>query len=156
MFYTGYSIDVDDCVAIPRATTEKVVNYSIRSDIEEQPEHFIIEQLNNAKDRIMGMAKQKLCRHGQVNGFMVSVKSGAKGSLFNLYQMTGMLGQQYINGARLSDPSMPVQGLHQRGFRHGFIWNRVNSQRILVICAIWKNFTMRYCTNYQLDRLFSA
>ena len=119
MFYTGYSIDVDDCVAIPRATIEKVVNDSIRSDIEEQPEHFILEQLNNAKDRIMGMAKQKLCRHGQVNGFMVSVKSGAKGSLFNLCQMTGMLGQQYINGARLSDHSMPVQGLHQKGFVTG-------------------------------------
>ena len=67
----------------------------------------------------MGMAKQKLCRHGQVNGFMVSVKSGAKESLFNLRQMTGMLGQQYINGARLSDPIMPVQGLHQKGFVTG-------------------------------------
>ena len=29
---------------------------------------------------------------------MISVGSGAKGSLFNVYQMTGLLGQQYING----------------------------------------------------------
>ena len=37
------------------------------------------------------------------NGFMISVESGANGSLFNVCQMTGMHGQQYINGKRLTD-----------------------------------------------------
>ena len=67
----------------------------------------------------MGIAKQKLCRNGQVNEFMVSVKSGAKGTLFNVCQMTGMLGQQYINSARLSDPSMTIQYLYQKVFITG-------------------------------------
>ena len=119
MLYTGYSIEVDDCIAIPKATIEKVVSDSIPSDIEEQPQHVIMEQLNNAKDKIMGMTKRKLCRDGQVHRFMVSVKSGASGSFFNMCQMTGMQGQQYINGARLSDPSMFVQDLHQKGFITG-------------------------------------
>ena len=67
----------------------------------------------------MGIAKQKLCRNGQVNGFMVSVKSGAKGSLFSVFQMAGMLGRQYINGARLSNPSMAVQYFYQKVFITG-------------------------------------
>ena len=33
---------------------------------------------------------------------MISVESGAKGSLFNVCQITGLLGQQYINGKRLA------------------------------------------------------
>ena len=34
---------------------------------------------------------------------MISVESGAKGRLFNMCQMTGLLGQQYINGKRFTD-----------------------------------------------------
>ena len=74
----------------PRATIEKAVNDSIPSDTEEQSEYVIIEQRNNAKDKIIGMAKQKLCRNGQVNGFMISVKSVAKEAfLMWVYISTG-------------------------------------------------------------------
>ena len=34
---------------------------------------------------------------------MISIESGAKGSLFNVCQMIGFLEQQYINGKRLTD-----------------------------------------------------
>ena len=33
---------------------------------------------------------------------MISVESEAKGSLFNVFQMTGLLGQQHINSKRLT------------------------------------------------------
>ena len=33
---------------------------------------------------------------------MISVESGAKGSLFNVCQMTGLLGQQHIKSKRLT------------------------------------------------------
>ena len=36
---------------------------------------------------------------------MISVGSGAKGSLFSVCQMTRLLEQQYVNGKRLTDPS---------------------------------------------------
>ena len=48
------------------------------------------------------MSRQQLSQNDN-NGFMASVESGAKGSLFNVCQMTGLLGQQYINGKRLTD-----------------------------------------------------
>ena len=63
----------------------------------------------------MGLDKEKLCRYSQVNGFMVSVKSGAKGSLFNLCQMTGMLGQQHLNSARLSARKGFITGSFETG-----------------------------------------
>ena len=48
------------------------------------------------------MSRQQLSQNDN-NGFMASVESGVKGSLFNVCQMTGLLGQQYINGKRLTD-----------------------------------------------------
>ena len=89
----------------------------------------------------MGLDKQKLCRYSQVNGFMVSVKSGAKGSLFNLCQMTGMLGQQHINSARLSNPSMAAQDFYQKGFITGSFGTGLTPKQFFA-CTIWKNFTM--------------
>ena len=46
---------------------------------------------------------------------MISVRSGAKGSLFNVCQVTRLLGQQYINGKRLTD-GMPQGTLFYQGF----------------------------------------
>ena len=46
---------------------------------------------------------------------MISVESGAKGSLFNVCQMTGLLGQQYVNGKRLTD-DMPQGTIFDQGF----------------------------------------
>ena len=48
------------------------------------------------------MSRQQLNQNDN-NGFMISVESEAKGSLFNVCQMTRLLGQQYINGKRLTD-----------------------------------------------------
>lgn len=57
------------------------------------------------------MSKQQLSQDDE-NDFMISVKSGAKGSLFNVCQMTGLHGQQYINRKRLTDggPTIFDQG----------------------------------------------
>ena len=58
--------------------------------------------VEDLKNKIMNMSKQQLNKNDN-NGFMISVKSGAKGSLFNMCQATGLLGQQDINGKRLTD-----------------------------------------------------
>ena len=50
----------------------------------------------------MNMSRQQLNQNDK-NCFMIRLESGAKGSLLNVFQMTGMLGQQYINGKRLTD-----------------------------------------------------
>ena len=60
------------------------------------------------------MSRQQLNQNDN-NGFMISVESGAKGNLFNVCQMTGLLGQQCINGKRLTD-DMPQGTIFDQGF----------------------------------------
>ena len=70
--------------------------------------------VEDVKNKIMSMPRQQLNQNDN-NGFMISVESGAKGSLFNVCQMTGLLGQQYINGKRLTD-DMPQGTIFDQGF----------------------------------------
>ena len=58
--------------------------------------------IEDVKNKVMNMPRQLLSQNNN-NGFMISVESGAKGSLFNVFQMTGLLGQQYINGKRVTE-----------------------------------------------------
>ena len=60
--------------------------------------------VEDVKNKIMNMPKQQLNQNGS-NGFMISIESGSKRSLFNVCQTIGLLGQQYINGKRLTDGS---------------------------------------------------
>ena len=54
---------------------------------------------------------------------MITVGSGAKRSLFNMCQMTGLLGQQYVNGKRLTydmlEGTIFDQGFIVRSFGSG-------------------------------------
>ena len=61
------------------------------------------------------MSRQRLSQNDN-NHFMINVEPDAKGSLFNVCQMVGLLGQQYINGKTLTD-DMPQGTI----FDHGFI-----------------------------------
>ena len=45
--------------------------------------------IEDVKNKIMNMSKQLLNQNDN-NGFMIIVQSGAKGSLFNVCQMTGL------------------------------------------------------------------
>ena len=98
MLYTGYSIGIDDCVVIPRKVVKSVEDNeflkvdSLDSDV----------AVEDVKNKIMNMSEQQLNQNDN-NGFMVSVESGGKGSLFNVCHMTVMLEQQYINGKMLTD-----------------------------------------------------
>ena len=71
------------------------------------------------KDKFMNMSSQN-----DNNGFMISAESGAKGSLFDVCQMTGILGQQYINGKRLTDGILQGTSLDQ-GFFIGSFGSRL-------------------------------
>ena len=110
MLYTGYSIGIDDCVVIPGKVVESIEDNeflkvdSLDSDV----------AVEDVKNKIMKMSEQQLNQNDN-NGFMVSVESGAKGSLFNMCHMTVMLEQQYINGKRLTD-DMPQGTIFDQGF----------------------------------------
>ena len=58
---------------------------------------------------------------------MISVLSGAKGSLNNVCKMTGLLGQQYINGKRLTD-DMPHGTIFYQGFIVGSFGSRLSPE----------------------------
>ena len=98
MLYTGYSIGIADCVVIPRKVVKSIVDNEFLKTDPLNPDVAV----EDVKNKVMNMSRQQLSKNDN-NGSMISVEPGAKGSLFNLCQMTGLLGQQYINGKRLTD-----------------------------------------------------
>ena len=97
MLYIGYSIGIADCVVIPRKVIKSIVDNDFLKADSLDPD-VVAEDVEN---NVMNMSRQQLSQNDN-NGFMISVESGAKGSLFNVCQMTELLGQQYINGKRLT------------------------------------------------------
>ena len=86
MLYTEYSIGIDDWVAIPRNVVKGIVDNEFLKAGSLNPDVAV----DDVKNKIMNMSRQQLSQNGN-NGFMISVGFGAKGSLFNVYLMTGLL-----------------------------------------------------------------
>ena len=110
MLYTGYSMGIDDCVVIPRKVAKSIVDNEFLKADSLDPDAAV----EDIKNKVMNMSRQQLSQDDK-NGFMISVESGAKGSLFNVCQMTGFLGQQYITGKRLTH-DMPHGTIFDQGF----------------------------------------
>ena len=85
-------------VVIPRKVVKNIVHNEFLTVDPVDPE-VVVEDVKN---KIISISTQQVSQNDN-NGFMISVESGAKGSLFNVCQMTGLLAQQYINGKRLTD-----------------------------------------------------
>ena len=110
LLYTGYSIGIDDCVVIPRKVVKSIVdNEFLKADLLD-PDVTV----EDVKNKVMNMFRQQLSQSDNIV-FMISVGSRAKGSLFNVCQMTGLLGQQYINGKRLTG-GIPQGAIFDQGF----------------------------------------
>ena len=86
MLYTGYSIGIDDCVVILKKVVKKIVDNEFLKTNSRNPD-VVVEAVKN---KIMNMSRQQLSQNDN-NGFMISVEPGAKGSLFNVCQMIGLL-----------------------------------------------------------------
>ena len=110
MLYTGYSLGINDYMVIPRKVVKSIVDNDFLKADPLEPDVAV----ENVKKKIMNMSRQQLNQDDN-NGFMINVESGAKGTLFNACQMTGLLGQQYINGKRLTD-DMPQGTIFDQGF----------------------------------------
>ena len=126
MLYTGYNIGIDDFVIIPRKFVKSIVdNEFLKANPLNQD--VVVEDVKN---KIMNISRQQLNQNGN-NGFKISVESGAKGSLFNVCQMTGLLGQQYINGKRLIDDR--TQGtIFDQGFIVGSFGSGLSPNEFLI------------------------
>jgi DNA-directed RNA polymerase beta' subunit len=141
----GFSVGLEDClITSPNATkriNDKIEKCYIEADGVENTTHNpgireirITAALSKAKDVGMKIAKDSMSKK---NNLLSTVRSGSKGDFFNISQLTGLLGQQNIRGARVAPslnngkrtlPHYPFGKLsteieyESRGFvRHSFI-----------------------------------
>lgn len=128
----GFTINAEDCLknqntskdieslcksAFVKASTLKEV--TINPFIREQK---ILGTFNSCTDQSMKKSKDSL---SPSNNFKVTEESGSKGSIFNICQITSMLGQQTIDGKRVyglihpQDNEFKDRGFIERSFVEG-------------------------------------
>lgn len=103
----GFSIGLRDCFcsltarsSIARMAKEGIERAHAYNDIRDVfiREQKILGELERTKDRCMRAAKFGV--YGN-NRFIDTIESGSKGDYFNLAQVSGLLGQQHVNGKRI-------------------------------------------------------
>jgi DNA-directed RNA polymerase beta' subunit len=106
----GFSIGLEDCMITSQqsvlAIKDTLTKYYAKAEGIEQTtqnpgirEIRVTASLSQAKDVGMKIAKDSM---RPSNNFLVAVKSGAKGDFFNIAQITGLLGQQNLEGRRVT------------------------------------------------------
>lgn len=136
----GFSVGLEDCMITSEASVLAIKDklaecYTKAEGIEETTQNPGIREirvtaaLSAAKDIGMRIAKDAM---SSTNNFLVTVTSEAKGDYFNIAQITGLLGQQNLEGKRVAPmmshgkrslPHYPFEGLSkEREYEaHGFI-----------------------------------
>lgn len=102
----GFSVGVKDCqvtryTEIQDAVAKSFLQaHNMESNIKNEflRESYVMRSLASARDLGMVIAKNAIRKD---NNFMKTILSGAKGDYFNICQITGLLGQQDINGERV-------------------------------------------------------
>lgn len=103
----GFTIGIKDCLLESRKDIDYTISksYMKAKSISETIENERIKEiyttfnLGAARDFGLNIATKSMKKD---NNFISTVMSGAKGQFFNIAQITGLLGQQNVNGARIS------------------------------------------------------
>lgn len=120
----GFTINASDCLKNHEAAidiqntlestwikAEAVQKVTKNSFIAEQK---LMQTLNSCTDQCMRKSKDALSPH---NNFKTAEESGSKGSIFNICQITSLLGQQTIDGKRVAGLVHPQENeFKNRGF----------------------------------------
>lgn len=141
----SFSIGLEDCMISSDNSIMEIKNNLVQCYMEAQQiekhtknpgirEIRITASLSQAKDIGLRISKNAMKKD---NNFLCTVHSGAKGGMFNIAQLTGLLGQQNLNGQRVTKnmnhgkrtlPHYPFEitdkkrEYESRGFiRHSFI-----------------------------------
>jgi len=136
----GFSVGIDDCYLtgkepqklidyeVQRATMlVKSMGQKLKNPIEEERrEKQILGFLDTAKNFGAKISKEQLSPN---NSFNIMARGGAKGSVTNIAQITGILGQQFLLGQRMPEalggnrslPYFPENDLNPAA--RGFITN---------------------------------
>lgn len=118
----GFSIGLEDCMITSQESVLAIKDtlvqcYTKAQGIEENTQNAGIREvrvtaaLSQAKDIGMRIAKNAMKKD---NNFLATVHSGAKGDFFNIAQITGILGQQNLEGHRV----IPVLNHGKRTLPH--------------------------------------
>ena len=109
LLLNGFTVGLGDCLVTDKSkeaeVRENIRKCFIEADgIKSTTSHPGVREmrvngaLNKAKDIGLKIAKDSL---GDDNNFVSTVTSGSKGDYFNIAQITGLLGQQNLKGARV-------------------------------------------------------
>lgn len=169
----GFSVGIKDCIVTRHTEIQDTVAKSflqaqnMENNIKNEflRENYVIRSLGSARDLGMVIAKNAIDKD---NNFMKTIISGAKGDYFNICQITGLLGQQDIEGSRVSnllsnhtrslyhyplhikdeDMMYESRGFIRNSFIHGLnpreYWFHSMSGRIGIIATAAKTSTSGY------------
>ena len=91
--YNGFSVGISDC--IPKNKVDAKLKDTVFSS-----ESDAIIQLSNEMNEIGEQVQRAL---PNTNRFKIMIAAGSKGSTTNITQISGIVGQQLINGKRIND-----------------------------------------------------
>jgi DNA-directed RNA polymerase subunit A' len=99
--------EIDDAMTQAKIKVEEHVNAYRRGELEQMPGRSLEETLEVEIMKVLGKARdtagQIAGRHlGMENSAVIMARCGARGSMLNLSQMAGAIGQQAVRGERLS------------------------------------------------------
>ena len=99
--------EIDDAMTQAKMKVEEHVQAYRRGELEQMPGRSLEETLEVEIMKVLGKARdtagQIAGRHlGLENSAVIMARSGARGSMLNLSQMAGAIGQQAVRGERLS------------------------------------------------------
>lgn len=139
LLFFGFSIGIKDC--IPSTDTQEKIQRNVTkcfSEAQSISNNVINSKIKNAKiSMILAKAKDtgmKIAKESfsESNGFISTVTSGSKGDYFNICQITGLLGQQNVNGGRIVPvlnngtrtlPHYPLEPVEENFESTGFVKN---------------------------------
>ena len=102
----GFSVGIYDCIAYDVELIEEEINKNLlkaQSDIQSEKDPDTLEMnikiaLNDTANMARSIAQKALKTDNKIKKI---VDSGAKGSTFNILQITGIVGQQNVSGKRI-------------------------------------------------------
>lgn len=94
----GFSVGYDDCIPVKQEEIKEIIFRAFIKAETSLTESERRNTLESAKNACQKLAAKSFAPD---NGFLDIVYSGAKGSVDNLTQITGILGQQHFAGARI-------------------------------------------------------
>lgn len=117
--YHGFSVGIRDCMVTRYTEIQDTVAKSFLQAQNMETsinnpfirENYVMRSLGSARDLGMAIAKNAIDKD---NNFMKTIISGAKGDYFNICQITGLLGQQDVNGGRIQ----PLLSKNKRTLYH--------------------------------------